>query len=57
MSKGQSKLSLITIDSIHQKANELMFQQYPLLGKNYIKRGMVQFVVKAIIELDKEGKE
>ena len=49
--------TLITLDAIHQKANELMFWEYPLQGKGSIKRGQVQFIVKAIILLDKEEKE
>ncbi len=49
--------TLITLDAIHQKANELMFEEYPLQGKESIKRSQVQFIVKAIILLDKEEKD
>jgi hypothetical protein len=50
---GKDILTLITIDSIYQKANELIKHNYPLLGDDYIKRSTVEYVVLAIILLDK----
>ena len=49
-------ITIITIDNIREKANELVFKDYPLQGKNSITRSQVEFVVKAIILLDREEK-